>query len=391
MVEFLPEWKPAQVRSLAPAYQQELEEPAARGLTTVATRVDNNSLRVYQLLDEQGRMPVRLSYVSEMADHTPLAEVIFKRVPARAGFGTQHLWLSGTTVGNIEGTTGPQIGAACIHGTYPRESPNFPAWLEQPGGPHGDCKLTGDPNNTVLRDFLLSAAQYGWAVSNIHANGDRSLDDYMAILEEAEEKFGIRADDLRFSLDHCGHLTQQQAQRAKPLGITFTCTPVSFKDAEKGILGAYKGIYDRERAADGYSPFRRLVALGMKPSLHCEGHQDWPFTCLQLAIPRQDRVTGEIWGPDQRIDRREALYTYTRWAGWHLWKEKEIGSIEVGKWADLVVIDRDYMTIPEQEMGQINPLLTIVGGKVAFSEPRFAADADLPVAGFQASADWWDQ
>ena len=60
---------------------------------------------------------------------------------------------------NIEGTRGPQLGAACIHGTYPREAVNFPAWLEQPWGPHGYCKLTGNPDDTVLRDALLSAAR----------------------------------------------------------------------------------------------------------------------------------------------------------------------------------------------------------------------------------------
>ncbi len=391
MGEFLPEWTAEEVRKLAPMFRRELEEPAARGLTTVATRVDDNSMRVYQLLDEQGEMPVRLSYVSQIADHSPVAEVLFRRVPMRAGHGTSWLWSSGATVGNIEGTTGPQAGAACIHGTYPRESSKFPAWLQQPWGPHGDCKLTGDPNNTVLRDFLLAAARYGWAVSNVHANGDRSLDDYMDVLEEAENRYSIRAADLRFSLDHCGHLTEPQAQRAQRLGISFTCTPVSFNDAESQVVGAYAVIYDRETAADSYSPFQRLVRLGMKPSIHCEGHQDWPFTCLQWAITRIDKVTGEVWGLQQRIDRREALYTYTRWAAWHVWKEEDIGSIEAGKWADLVVIDRDYLAVPENEILQINPLLTIVGGEVRYSEPSYAESMDLPAIGFQAPADWWER
>ena len=389
--EFLPEWTPEEVRKLAPLFRKELEEPAARGLTSVATRVDNDSMRVYQLLDEQGEMPVRLSYVSEFAQNSPITEVLFRRVPMRAGHGTPWLWSSGATVGNIEGTTGPQIGAACIHGTYPRESSMFPAWLQQPWGPHGDCKLTGDPNNTVLRDFLLSAARFGWAVSNIHANGDRSLDDYMDVLEEAENRYSIRAADLRFSLDHCGHLTEPQAQRAQRLGISFTCTPVSFDNAESEVMGAYAVIYDRDRAADAYSPFHRLVSLGMKPSIHCEGHQDWPFTCLQWAITRKDKATGQVWGPQQRIDRRAALYTYTRWAAWHVWKEDNIGSIEPGKWADLVVIDRDYLTTPEDELALINPLLTIVGGEVRYSEPNYAASEGLPTVGFQAPPDWWER
>ncbi len=160
-------------------------------------------------------------------------------------------------------------------------------------------------------------------------------------------------------------------------------------NGEKGTVGAYTLIYDRERAADAYSPFRRLARTGMKPSAHCEGHQDWDFNCIQLMVTRKDETTGTLWGPQQRIDRREALYTFTRWASWHVWKEKYIGSIEPGKWADLVVLDKDYMTVPEDQLASINPLLTIAGGKIAFSDTKYAASVSLPTVGFQASADWW--
>ncbi len=391
MAEFFPALSARELEELAPAFQKELDEPAARGLTTVATRVDADSLRVYQILDEREEMPVRLAYAHQMAAYHPLAETIFRRVPGRAGHGTPWLWLSGATMLNIEGTRGPQIGAACIHGTYPREAVNFPAWLEQPWGPHGYCKLTGNPNDTVLRDALLTAARLGWAISNIHLNGDRSLDDYMDILDEAERRYQIRPADLRFSADHCGYITEQQALRAKRLGITFTCTPASFADAEKGILGAYSLIYDKDRAADSVAPFKRLVRLGLMPSIHCEGHQDWAFTCLQRAITRRDKVTGQVWGSQQRINRREALYTYTRWAAWHVWKEKYIGSIAPGKWADMVVLDQDYLTVPEDAIAEINPLLTIVGGQIRYSEPNFAASEGLPTVGFQAPPDWWQR
>ena len=389
MAEFFPELSLRELEELAPMFKKELDEPAARGLTTVATRLDTESLRVYQLLDQRKEMPVRLAYAHQMAAYHPLAETIFRRIPGRAGHGTPWLWLSGATMLNIEGTRGPQLGAACIHGTYPREAVNFPAWLEQPWGPHGYCKLTGNPDDTVLRDALLAAARLGWPISNIHLNGDRSLDDYMDILDEAEREYQIQAADLRFSADHCGYITEQQAQRAKRLGITFTCTPASFADAEKGILGAYSLIYDKDRAADAVAPFQRLVRLGLKPSIHCEGHQDWTFTCLQHAMTRIDKATGQVWGSQQRINRREALYTYTRWAAWHVWKEDSIGSIEPGKWADLVVLDQDYMTVPEEEMEQINPLLTIVGGQVRYSEPNYAAGEGLPQVGFQAPPGWW--
>lgn len=387
--EFQPSLTPQRLEELAAFYKKELEEPAARGLTTVATRVDIPSLQVYQLLDEREQMPVRLAYGDQMAAYHPLADMIFSRVPGRAGHGTPWLWLSGATMLNIEGGVGPTTGDACIHGTYPVKTEKFPVWADQRYGPQGYCKLTEDPNDTVLRDALLAAARHNWAITNIHINGDRGLDDYMDALEEGAKRYQVRPADLRWSADHCGYISEPQAVRAKRLGITFTCTPEAFGDAENGTVGAYSLIYDKERAADAYAPFRRLVRLGMKPSIHCEGHQDWSFHCLQQAITRKDDVTGRVWGPQQRISRREALYTYTRWSAWHVWKEKYIGSIEPGKWADLVIIDKDYLTVPEDDMTQINPLLTIAGGKIAYSEPQFASGAGLPTVGFQAPADWW--
>ena len=72
-------------------------------------------------------------------------------------------------------------------------------------------------------------------------------------------------------------------------------------------------------------------------------------------------------------------------------KKKYIGSIEPGKWGSLVVIDKDYLTVPEDQITDSNPLLTIVGGKVSYSEPKFAASQGLPTVGFQAPPNWWDR
>lgn len=388
--DFWPPLPREKVEQAVLAFKRELEEPAARGLTTVATRVDHESLRVYQILDQREEMPVRLAYATEMASYHPLPDLFFKRIPFRAGHGSPWLWLSGATVGIVEGTRGPEIAAACIHTAYKPEVANFAMWKLMPWGSDGDCRLGSDPEDAPLRNFFLQAVRYSWAINNIHINGDLALDQYLDLLEEADRQYGGVA-ELRISADHCGYVNETQARRAQRLGISFTCTPVSFANAEKNTVGAYATLYDRERAADAYAPFKRLTSSGMKPSAHCEGHQDWTFTCLELMITRKDQQTGSVWGPQQRIDRREALYTLTRWAAWHLWKEKYVGSIEVGKWADLVVIDKDYMSLPEEELSEINPLLTITGGKISYSDPKFAPSAGLPTVGFQALPNWWQR
>lgn len=387
--ELTPVPTPQAVEAARFAYRNELEEAAARGLTALATRVDWDALRVYMLLNQKGEMPIRLAFATEMAAYTPQSDVLFRRINLTPGFGSQWLWLSGATTGTVEYGSGPANGDACIHGTYPHDAPNFPNWQGQTWGPSGDCRITSGANAKVLREFFINAARSGWNISNIHINGDKGLDDYMDLLDEIEKTYGVRVADLRFSSDHCGYIAEPQAQRAKRLGITFSCTPGSMMNGERGNLGAYTLIYDRERAADAYSPFRRLSRGGLKPSAHCEGHQDWDFTCIEMIVTRKDQTSGTIWGPQQTVDRREALYTFTRWAAWHVWKENEIGSIEPGKWADLVVLDKDYMTVPPEQLSDLNPLLTVAGGKVAYSEPQFASSVGLPTVGFQAPPNWW--
>ncbi|MBI4443628.1 MAG: amidohydrolase family protein [Acidobacteria bacterium] len=381
-----------ELKDSAPAFRAELLEPAARGLTAVATRVDWDSLKVYQLLDQWEQMPIRLAYAPEMAAYTPRSDFLFRRVAIGPGHGSPWLFMSGATTGTAEYGGSPNAAASCVHGKYDPASDLFPAWEYQPWGDHGECRFRDDPENAqVLKDFFLNAIKNNWVISNLHVNGDRTMDDYLDVLEEAERRFGVKVADYRFSSDHCGWLSEQQAKRAQHLGITFTCTPAQFGgNAEKGGMGAYAKMYDIEQAADAYAPFRRLVSKDMKPSAHCEGHQAWTFSCLEMMITRKDN-TGKVYGPQQRINRREALYTFTRWAAWHVWKEKYVGSIEPGKWADLVIIDKDYMAVPEDEISEINPLLTVAGGKIAYSEPKFASSVGLPTVGFEAPPDWWQR
>ena len=100
-------------------------------------------------------------------------------------------------------------------------------------------------------------------------------------------------------------------------------------------------------------------------------------------------ITGKVWGQQQRITRNEALYAYTRWSADYVLKENQVGSIEVGKLADLVVLNKDYLTTPEDEIGRIDPVMTMVGGKPVYTEPAFAAAAGLETVGYQGDREAW--
>src|SRR5215471_18398853 len=88
-----------------------------------------------------------------------------------------------------------------------------------------------------------------------------------------------------------------------------------------------------------------------------------PFFNMWASMTRQTRE-GEVIYPEERISRQEALKMWTIGAAYLQFGEKTRGSIEVGKFADLVVIDRDYLSCPEDDIRRIEPVATLVNGRV---------------------------
>jgi hypothetical protein len=93
----------------------------------------------------------------------------------------------------------------------------------------------------------------------------------------------------------------------------------------------------------------------------------WPL--FSFYVTRE--WDGKVWGPEEKLDRISALRGWTTWAAEAVLREKEIGSLEKGKLADFIVLDRDYFAIPENEIAKINNLMTVVGGKVIFRSAKF--------------------
>lgn len=91
-----------------------------------------------------------------------------------------------------------------------------------------------------------------------------------------------------------------------------------------------------------------------------------PFIALYALVTRKNHLGQEI-APDQAISREEALRAYTVAGTWLTREEQLKGSLEVGKVADLAVLDRDYFSVPDQEIKEIQVAMTMVGGKVVYS------------------------
>ena len=91
--------------------------------------------------------------------------------------------------------------------------------------------------------------------------------------------------------------------------------------------------------------------------------------------------------PDERVGRVTVMKMYTRWAAEYVMKENDLGSLEVGKMADFVVLDKDFFAIPIEQIPQIMPQMTVVGGRIAYLGSGYAGRLGMEPVGYQFPAD----
>lgn len=185
---------------------------------------------------------------------------------------------------------------------------------------------------------------------------DAFLDQYEALNKEAP----IRG--LRWSFSHLDQITDAQLARMKRLGMN---AQIHSRPLIQGVL---MHRVHGESAWD-MPPFRRVQDSGIMWGLGSDATAvttSNPFYTLSFA------VTGKMIGGHhvnrQSITREEALIAHTRNNAYILFQENNIGSLAPGKYADLLVLDRDYFTVPADQIKDIKPLMTMVGGRVAYQD-----------------------
>jgi len=223
--------------------------------------------------------------------------------------------------------------------------------------------LPSNPDgHAVWREAQRLVARARWRNENAQAGSPVStanIEQVVTTYEEMDAEFGIR--DLRWGLQHADHATADQLARLKALNCGVSVSGF-------GWLGGVP-------RADGLPAgpmFRRILDSGIPMGLHQDGlhiapHNPW--FALHYATTGLN-VLGQQINPGQQLTRRQALRAYTRGNAWYLNREKELGSIERGKFADLVVLDRDYFTVADAAMRDTRPVLTVIGGRVVHDTLR---------------------
>lgn len=213
-----------------------------------------------------------------------------------------------------------------------------------------------------LYDLVEEAYSHGFQVIT-HAIGDRAnrqvIDIYEKVLGECFTA------DHRFRIEHFQLVTEEDVDRIKRLGILpgmqAIHAPRSASMAERRI--------GKERAARSYAsgmPWKKGVkVIGGSDSPSSPAN---PFWGIYAAVTRkdQDGKPEGGWYPENGISREDALRTYTDWAAFGQFEEDIKGTIEKGKLADFVVLDRDIMECSADEIKDICVLKTISGGKCVF-------------------------
>ena len=247
------------------------------------------------------------------------------------------------------------------------------AYMREPWGVSKVYSIT-DPNYRGLRfvppgktyAILRLALRHGLQPT-AHSVGDGAVHALIDAYDEINDEFRVR--DMRPCITHSNFMSPEAVQRMAEIGIVADLQPAwlerdgatllkQFGEARLRYFQPYKSLRDAGVIVGGGSD--HMQKIGDMRSINPYN----PFFGMWIALTRQPRWTDAVLQPEQRITRHDAIRLYTANNAYITFTEKEKGSMEVGKLADLIVLDRDILECPVEEVKQIQVERTYLGGKL---------------------------
>jgi predicted amidohydrolase YtcJ len=214
-----------------------------------------------------------------------------------------------------------------------------------------------------FRTIVTAAAKNGWQIAE-HVNQDIVANQMLDIFEEVNDTYPIS--DLRWRFEHAQGLKLETINRAKALGMGIGVH--SSAGMSSPAVRARNGAFSQVAAEQDAPPLRWYqdsgISFGLGSDAQVVAH-DSPFFTLYWVVSGKD-TSGATYFKHGTLTREEALIAHTRSNAYLMHKEDILGSLEVGKLADLVVIDRDYMTVPVEDIRNLKSVLTMVDGRVVY-------------------------
>jgi predicted amidohydrolase YtcJ len=214
-------------------------------------------------------------------------------------------------------------------------------------------------------EIIRWAAKQGLTVT-IHWQEDKSVHQLLDLYEEVNKETPIAP--LRWSIAHLDNTSAETLTRMKALGIGWTMQDAMY-------LGGDRIVAQAGEAARTMPPIVTALRTGVHVGAGTDAHRVAsynPFVALQWMLDGKTVGGLPTRGPDETPSREDALRLYTVGSAWFCFDETRRGTLEAGKLADFVILDRDFMTVPVEQIGTTASLLTVVGGKAVYAADVFA-------------------
>lgn len=209
-----------------------------------------------------------------------------------------------------------------------------------------------------LDELFIPAHEKGWQIT-AHAQGDAAIDQLLNTIEKALKLHPHK--DARHRIEHAGLARKDHVQRMKELVVVPTPNPAFFHEYGDGYMKNYG------KRAEGMYPLKSYSENGVPATLtaDCPVADFNPMRGIHGAITRKAQ-SGQVVGEAEQISLLDAIRCYTMNAAYSGFGEKETGSIEVGKMADIAILNRSILTANVDEILLINIDRTIIGGETVY-------------------------
>jgi predicted amidohydrolase YtcJ len=238
------------------------------------------------------------------------------------------------------------------------------AWLLEP---YADKPGDTGHNTTAVEDVRETARlalEHGYQLC-VHAIGDRANRETLTIFEEAFKSKGGDGKGLRWRVEHAQHLHPSDIPRFGRLGVIASMQGVHCTSDAPYVVARL----GERRAAEGAYVWQKLMQSGAVVTNGTDAPVEDvdPIASYYATVSRR-LADGSVFFADQRLSRLDALKTYTINGAYAAFEEDSRGSLKVGKYADMVVLSKDILTVEEKEIPSTRVRYTIVGGKVRFAQ-----------------------
>ena len=366
-----------QTRKAADLIRREMQEFVEYGVTTIATHGEVNSevFNALNMMDREGTLPQRFAWSHESGFFGKDPAEFYRLLGNFVGQGSDHLWNFGV---------GWEVWDAfgdCLSAKRNNETPQ----QVQDRLQYNPCI----PGDSKSYQGHLAAVKAGLRLVDVHGlTGDLGYDRAFTLAEEAIRSGATTLENILepgWGFDHNLWTRPDQIANFVKYGFWLNFQPCHLAGRWSMVENQYGTDYLKWMA-----PLKSLITSGARVvfgtdthvgTLPGKGERFW--NNLAADFPYRDSVwpwvgwwvtrelNGRVWVPEERIDRVTVLRGWTNEGSKYLLREDRLGSLEPGKLADFVVIDKDYFTIPESEIMNLKTLMTVIGGKVAYKSANF--------------------